>query len=396
MPLRWTNVLLLATTSFVACSRPEGRVPDKWNPESAAQYLDARQISWMAWPGAARDHGTFCISCHTVLPYVLARPALQSELAEKGAPDAEQKIIENVSKRVRMWSEVGPYYSGDYQNAKPAESRGTEAILNALILARYDAPGNKLADLTRIAFNNMWALQLQEGDNRGAWNWLDFGLQPWEATDSRYYGATLAALAIGIAPEDYHSSPDIQKQTQLLIGYLNRDYTHQSLLNRTVLLWASTKLPGILTSEQQKSIVRELVNQQHADGGWELSKNAWPDSWDLHTIVRKRLRSDWSRQSGESDGYATGLVTLVLQEAGMSRRDKVVNDGIAWLEQHQRPDGSWYSSSLKKRRNESSIPAHFMPDAATAYAVMALSKDVQARGANLAGANPRQYAFGPQ
>jgi squalene-hopene/tetraprenyl-beta-curcumene cyclase len=200
---RHWSALLLATMSLVACSRSGNVAPGKWNREAAAQYLDQRQVVWMAWPSAARDHGTFCISCHTGLPYVLARPALRSALAERGPSDAERKIVENVAERVRLWSEIGPYYSGEgYESAKPAESRGTESILNALILASNDAREGRLSDITRTAFNNMWALQLREGNAKGAWPWLDFDLQPWETADAQYYGAAMAALAIGIAPED--------------------------------------------------------------------------------------------------------------------------------------------------------------------------------------------------
>ena len=348
----------------------------------------------MAWPSATRDQGTFCVSCHTVVPYVLARRALRSALAERGPSDAERKIVENVAERVRQWKGIGPYYTGGYENAKPAESRGTEAILNALILAINDEPNGKLTDITRIAFNNMWAMQLREGDAKGAWPWLDFGLQPWEAKDSQYYGAALAALAIGIAPEDYRSSSDIQERIRSLISYLNRESPQQSLINRAALLWASTKLPGLLNSDQQKSIVRDLVKAQKADGGWELPSNAWPEGWSIRSTVRKRLRSDWTRQSVESDGYATGLITLVLEEMGMSRQSPTVNRALVWLARNQSPeDGSWYSSSLKKHRTSSSTIGYFMRDAATAYAVLALTKDAQRSGTDFVGRNHRQCSL---
>src|ERR1700747_3192221 len=106
-------VLLLATASLLACSRPENVALGQWNPKAAAQYLDRRQVNWIAWPSSARDHGTFCVSCHTVLPYVLSRPALRSALAEQGSSDVERKIVENVAERVRLWSEIGPYYGGE-------------------------------------------------------------------------------------------------------------------------------------------------------------------------------------------------------------------------------------------------------------------------------------------
>ena len=36
-----------------------------WNSKSAAAYLDQRLSWWITWKNAERDHGTFCISCHT-------------------------------------------------------------------------------------------------------------------------------------------------------------------------------------------------------------------------------------------------------------------------------------------------------------------------------------------
>jgi squalene-hopene/tetraprenyl-beta-curcumene cyclase len=376
MRLVWPLTLCLAVASFVACSRPARTGTASWNPKAAATYLDQREVTWMGWPGAARDHGTFCVSCHTVMPYVLSRPALRNALAEQGQSEGERKIVENVTKRVRLWSQVAPYYTDEgYGNGKPAESRGTEAVLNALVLASNDAQGGKLSDDTRMALNNMWTLQLTEGDGKGAWSWLQFGMEPWEANDSQYFGAALAALATGTAPEDYRSSSGIKTNVNSLRDYLNRNAGKQSMMNRVVLLWASAKVPGLLDPERQKTIISEIMNEQQSDGGWALSSHAWPEGWSLHSMVRKRLRSDWTRQNADSDGYATGLVTYVLQEVGVSRQDSRLKQGLSWLAQNQSTyDGSWPSLSLNQRRNSSSNVGHFMRDAATAYAVLALSE----------------------
>jgi squalene-hopene/tetraprenyl-beta-curcumene cyclase len=45
-----------------------------WDAKAAATYLDGRAEWWTTWPNAARDRGTYCMSCHTTLPYALARP----------------------------------------------------------------------------------------------------------------------------------------------------------------------------------------------------------------------------------------------------------------------------------------------------------------------------------
>ena len=125
---------------LIACSHPATKVSDSWDPKAAAAYLDYRAAWWMQWNGSARDHDTVCVSCHTALPYVLARPALRNALAEQILSVNERKLIDNVIKRVRLGTDAGPYYSDKVGAYKTFESRGTEAVLNALVLASYDAP----------------------------------------------------------------------------------------------------------------------------------------------------------------------------------------------------------------------------------------------------------------
>src|SRR5262247_3587879 len=190
-----------------------------WNSKSAAAYLDQRLGWWSTWQTAARDHDTFCISCHTALPYALGRPALRAALNEQGPSAIERRLLENVTKRVRLWSEVLPFYSDEKNGApKTAEARGTESVLNALILTRYETDGKLSAD-ARLALDNMWALQLKSGQEKGAWMWLNFHNEPWEADDSQFWGATLAALACGNTPKDYRSGI-ARENLQLLTEYL--------------------------------------------------------------------------------------------------------------------------------------------------------------------------------
>jgi squalene-hopene/tetraprenyl-beta-curcumene cyclase len=365
---------------MTACSHTETKVKasdkfDSWDAKAAANYLDQRQTTWMGWPSAWRDHDTFCVSCHTAVPYVLSRPVLRKALAEPSLSDSERKLLDNVTKRVRLWNEIGPFYGGqEYDGNKIAESRGTEAVLNALILSSYDAQTGHLSDTTRAAFKNMWALQETKDDGRGAWSWLQFGMEPFEAKDSGYYGAALAAIAVGTAPEDYRSSPDIQDRLSMLREYLIRKQATQSTLNRVMLLWAATKVPGLIQPELQKSIIDEVSNEQQSDGGWQLSALAWPQDWSLHSLVRRHFRSDGSAQRTQSDGYATALVTFVLKQAGISKADPRLKRGLSWLASNQsKEDGSWRSYSLTKRRDPSSMVGRFMSDEDTSFAVLALS-----------------------
>lgn len=346
--------------------RTNEKVAITWDAKAAASYLESREGWWMAWPRAARDHGTFCVSCHTAVPYALSRPMLRKALAEQGPSANERALLDSVTKRVRLWNEIAPFYSdADRGEYKTVESRGTESVLNALILASNDAVDGQLSADTRTAFGNMWAEQQTAGDRKGAWMWLRFRNEPWEADDSGYFGATLAAVAVGTAPENYQAKPEIQGNLKILDEYLNRESAAQTTINRVDLLWAATKLRGLLTQEQQHAIIDEISTKQQPDGGWSLASLSGP--W---------KRNDGTSQETKSDGYATGLITLVLQQVGIPRNDPRLTRGRAWLVSNQsKTDGLWPAYSLNKNDEHHISPetARFMSDAATAYAVLALT-----------------------
>jgi squalene-hopene/tetraprenyl-beta-curcumene cyclase len=337
-----------------------------WDPKAAAAYLDRRQAWWMEWPRAQRDHGTFCVSCHTAVPYAISRSALRRALDEQAPSPDEQRLLDNVTKRVRLWKEVEPFYKdADRGPYKSVESRGTESVLNALILSSRDAQSGRLSNDTRTAFANMWAEQQSTGEQKGTWLWLRFNNEPWEADDSGYFGATLAAIAVGVAPENYRATAEVQTNLKLLRDYLNREFAAQTVMNHVLLLWAAAKLPGLLEPDRQKAIIDELLEKQRADGGWSLSS----------------LSADWKRHDGTpqetaSDGYATGLITFVLQQSGMSYENAKLKRGLTWLTANQdKTEGSWPAYSLNKNKEHHISPetALFMNDAATSYAVLSLT-----------------------
>src|SRR5580700_10568639 len=109
---RWKRVSMRTIRfAFLSCFAVTLFAGDaaSWSSKAAA-YLDGRMDWWMGWPSAARDHETFCVSCHTVAPYAMGRPALRAALGEQTPSATEHKLLGNVTKRVRMWKEVEPFY----------------------------------------------------------------------------------------------------------------------------------------------------------------------------------------------------------------------------------------------------------------------------------------------
>jgi squalene-hopene/tetraprenyl-beta-curcumene cyclase len=192
---------------------------------------------------------------------------------------------------------------------------------------------------------------------------MNFKLDPWEGERSGFYGASLAALAIGTAPQGYAKSPEIQENVKGMVGFIQKKAEGEILFNTATALWASSVMPEILTPAQKQAIVAQLLKTQGEDGGWSMNDMG---SW---------KRVDDSTADVGSDGYATGLAVLALKKSGDPAAAKSIPRGMAWLVAHQDKSGMWVSTSVNKKREvkEDNVPGYFMLDAASAMAVLALT-----------------------
>jgi len=346
----------------------------RWDPGRAADYLDRREVWWQYWPAAQMSHKTTCISCHTVVPYAIVRSSLGRELSEPGMPAPQKVLMASVETRVQNWSNMPPFYSDSvYGPGKTAESRATEAVLNAVILASYDAQHGHLRSITRTAFDEAWALQEETGENVGGWKWQNFHLAPFESVESGYLGAALLMLETDNAPDGYARQPQIQEHLVRLRNYLRIHYARQPLLNQIHILWLSPQEPGLLTVAERTELVNAVRSHQQPDGGWSLPSLDHQAGQSRMGQLKQRL-VEFPKPSA-SDGYATAVVVLALDATGMRDNDETLTGGLNWLESHQESDGSWRAYSLNARLDPESDVGRFMRDAATAYAVMALENN---------------------
>jgi squalene-hopene/tetraprenyl-beta-curcumene cyclase len=377
--------LFTASLTLQAGGAPRATLPAPgagWDPAAAATYLDARMDAW--WENAKSlktgDGETKCVSCHTAVPYLLARPALRRALGAPIPTAHEDRIVESVRQRVSYASTDRPYY--DHTDAKKIESRGVEAVINALVLTSRDLERRTEPPSpdTTAALARMWDVQRADG----AWDWLDFGLEPYEAPDSVFYGATVAALAAG-SPSGRRASASDHGRTGVdrLRRYLQTNLASQRLFNRVWALLASSRFEGFLDVAERDRVRRDLAARQRADGGWSLADlGEWrwtkqqPPFAPPGVVDRATLAA--------SDGYATGLVVHALRRSGARVDDPLVRRGQQWLRDNQSParadDPSWApwrAYSLNFNREQGGPKGEtwrrmFMSDLATAFAALAL------------------------
>ncbi len=315
-----------------------------WDAASAARYLDARAAAWAVWPRAAKEGGP-CVSCHTTLGYLMARPLLRHKLDEAAPTEFEEGLVAGV--RVR--------------SAKPPAvptKDNTQAVVSALVLALEDRRGAGMSPQAEAAFKTMWATQREDG----AWGWTNANLEPWEVPESVYFGAAMAAVATGLAPDHYQARPDIQPNLGRLKSYLRENRKAQPLANRLMLLWAAARTDGILTAAERREILAAAWAGQEPDGGWKLAAlGPWRD------------RTDPPPVPTGSSAYATAWASAMLRLAGIKPEDAHVARALTWLREHQSAEGFWDAASMNHRYEPGSMPELFMRDAATEYAVVALS-----------------------
>src|SRR5262249_12919815 len=144
------------------------------------------------------------------------------------------------------------------------------------------------------------------------------------------YGASLAAVAVGMAGKDYRDQPDVRAKAAALKKYLRTQSANQPLHHRAVALWASSRWPDLLPEQDRKKLVGELLSTQEADGGWSLArlgqKESGKSTWKAHAHYP---------QGAASDGYATGLAVLALRGGGVPAEDPKLAKGLAWLASRQ-------------------------------------------------------------
>jgi squalene-hopene/tetraprenyl-beta-curcumene cyclase len=308
-------------------TRPDEPFAREYSAENAAKYLDGVGVGW------TREYK--CITCHTNMPYLTARPLLKGD-------EGWKEVRTFLEKDVEKWVSGGKPRGDAY------------VVATAFALAFNDATQTgKLHATTKDALDRMWTVQQESGE----WKWLKCDWPPLEHDD--YYGAVLAALAVGYAPGDYAKTEQAKTGIAKLKVYFAKTPA-PDLHHRAMLLWASTKVAGLMTADEQKKAVEALKLKQRKDGGWSLPS--------LGSYTRRDKEKTPNDPNADSDGYGTGFVTFVLLQAGAKPTDDAITNAVKWLKSNQRLSGRWYTRSLNNDAD------HYITNAGTAFCILALAE----------------------
>lgn len=323
-PVSAADLVSLETVKDPGANKADEPLAKEFSLEKAVAFLDSAALTWQ------KDRQ--CFTCHTNYAHLYARPGISADAP--AAKEVRKFAEELVEKR---WSDKGPRWDA-------------EVVATGAALAFNDAATTgKLHPLTKQALDRMWTLQRDDG----GFTWIKCDWPPMESDD--HYGATLAAVAVGVAPGEYAKTEAAQKGMARLREYLKKN-PGPTLHHRAMILWGATYGGDLYSAAEKEAVIKELSSLQKADGGWALaSLGDWK-------------RADNSPQDTEhSDGYGTGFVVYLLQRSGVPASDPRITKGIAWLKANQRESGRWFTRSLHKDSK------HFITHAGTAFAIMAIA-----------------------
>jgi squalene-hopene/tetraprenyl-beta-curcumene cyclase len=356
------SLVILSSGSLAAEEKKPEKKPNQYESEgitiSAASAEETKletfsqklAVDYLQKGTKAWNQTRKCVACHTNGSYITLRPSLTKYL---GKPSKENRAFFVVAFNQLKVKRSRQLKSGTH----PAQ-----AIYIASGLAEWDAHvTNKLSPETKEALKFMFRLQ----GKSGTWGSVDCW-PPFES--SAYHLATVAVMAASTAPgwlegvEDENLKTGVEKLKQYL-----RTTTPPHDYGKVLLLWASTRMEGLIDTKKKHELMDLVWKHQRQDGGWSIRTFSEPEKWGKGNRAAK-LRAEPQFQNPHSDGHQTGLAVIVLRDSGVAADDPRIQNAVNWLKTNQRKSGRWWTRSLNTDEY------HFITYSGTIYPLTALSK----------------------
>jgi squalene-hopene/tetraprenyl-beta-curcumene cyclase len=305
-----------------------------------------------------------CAACHTIPPYLMARPLLP------GSNDKVREIRAFVERIVTDRLESEPQIPPDGISAILVQVATSLAVNDRLTTER-------LHPVTRQALDRMWTQQRDDG----TWEWPFRDVPPIKIDE--HYGVTLVAIGVGMAPDGYAETDAARAGLDKIRRYLSRN-PPVSLHQQAMVAWAGGWIRELIPLPERAAIVDRMFAAQRPDGGWSLASLVATMPGDANVTAEWRelqARTGYGTEflayvgrNGAratplvSDGYATGFVIHVARQSGIAADDAHIVRGLEWLRKNQRQSGRWFTAS------QGNHTRNYLSNTGTAYAVMAMQE----------------------
>ena len=325
-----------------------------FSSRAAASYLDKTAKDWV--------ETRRCAACHTIPPFLMARPFLPA----RGQESAEVRAF--VERVVIDQLEAEPKLPPDSISAVNVQVATALAINDRLTTG-------KLHPVTRLALDRIWTRQRDDG----SWEWPFRDVPPIKIDE--HYGVTLAAVGVGMAPDGYAETEAARAGLAKIRRYLTA-HPAVSLHQQAMLAWASVHVEQLMLPRERTAVIDKLLAAQRPDGGWSLAslvENVAGQERVTPALAELQSRAGYGKDfliyvgRGEpytsslvSDGYATGFAIYAARQSSVPIDDARLARGVAWLKTNQRESGRWLTPS------QGNHTQHYIANAGTAFAVMAL------------------------
>jgi acylphosphatase len=303
-PRRALPLFAFAACLSLSLGKP-GRAADKPDPSAAPNAAQVRQaversLTFLEKEGVAWLEAHQCASCHAVPMTVWSL----SEARQRGFA-VNQKALDDLKARALVEYASHPQFKPVGQDGK---GDGLSRNTISLSLAAGGLPATDTA--TGAALDQFAAHLLATQQANGSWT-ANPGQPPVvDADDVTTMWALLALAGREQTGATKEAWPRARDRALAWLQETKGSDSNQALVLRVLIKQRFGK------AEEVRPLVKELLQQQHADSGWGQVKDR------------------------ASDALATGQALAALAAAGCAR-DEAVKRAWGFLLRTQRDDGSW-------------------------------------------------------
>ena len=247
----------LLSCSLRACFHPRSCRSSAPNGAHSVRHSTRRSSkAWFAWKPAASPDGP-CVSCHTGMTYLLARPALRRALGETQPTMFETGAARSAPRQRRC--ETGRRPSGcrnGFRRSLPGAAgcrKGRRLRDSPSVRSVVGTAARRRGDKGRLA-----VVSSQPGSV------TSIPARTFSALRSRRF-------AIGTMPDGYAQTPEYASTFRRSSrSFETGADVQRPLHDRLARLWASSKLRSVLPDQSRKALIEETFGKQQADGGWSI------------------------------------------------------------------------------------------------------------------------------